>query len=229
MKKIIFSIILISIILGLVFLAYNYLWIPKKIAEAKTFIDESQSKMNNINSLKYQLVLLSGGKTISTSDIWIKREDGEQKIRSENSIIGSENKTITLWGSKEHLFYMYDSSRKKGRGGKVDYEPAGEGSNYSFTEGFNMLKEHSPRIIGKESIDGKECIIIETTTEGIKTKNWIWIEYGIPIKSVSPVTTLGGKIDKSRQDESTRKDIEVNTIISDEIFKLPSDIQISPS
>ena len=44
------------------------------------------------------------------------------------------------------------------------------------------ISDFDPEIIGTETIDGKECLVIEWTQDGMLVKTWVWKEYGIPVR-----------------------------------------------
>lgn len=175
--------------------------------------------MKNINSLKYQLLFFYKEKLISKNNIWKKEKNGEEKIREEIIPISNKTKVISIWNSNKKLFYMYSPEKNSGRGGKINYEPNLEGSKNNLLKESESIKKLNPVIVGRETLDGKDCLIIETTVDGNKIKHWVWIEYGLSIMI----------IDAPIKSEAKRREIEVNIDIPDNLFELPAEIQITSS
>lgn len=195
-------------------------------------INEILDRIKNINSIKYQLIFLNNeGEVFSRSNVY-RKSDGGEKVRIEMMPVAAGKEMILLGDLKEGYgtMYYYVPEDNKARGPLVATPESNiEGTKSIFLEAANIIKNNNSRIIGKENLNGKECLIIETSTEGVKTKHWVWIEYGLPIKTVAPVETLGGEIDTSRHDEVRRDNLEVNIDISDDLFKLPAGVEIITS
>jgi len=129
-------------------------------------------KAEGIHCFQYQSVM-SGPSVPSgsvTSDIWWK--DG--KMRTEMKMGGMS--TVMITDTEAGKAYSIT-------GGIVQEIPlpadAGAGSAVNQAE---ALAKYNPTIVGTDTIDGKSCTVMEYTTEGVKTKMWVWTEKGFPLK-----------------------------------------------
>ncbi|OGO02462.1 MAG: hypothetical protein A2Y59_06505 [Chloroflexi bacterium RBG_13_52_14] len=96
---------------------------------------------------------------------------------------------------------------------KMDYNNVPE-SAVEETEG---ILDYNYEILGTETVDGKSCMVVQWTVEGITSKTWVWKDKGFPIKMET--TTSEGKTTVEY------KNIQfVN--ISDSEFELPPGVQI---
>ncbi len=95
---------------------------------------------------------------------------------------------------------------------KMDFSQAPEAATESLDlEGYN------PVVIGTETLDGKVCLVVEYTVQGIKTKSWIWKEKGFPIR-METATPQGTMVMEFKNIEFVD--------IPDSIFELPAGVQI---
>jgi len=227
--KYILTVLILIIIVGISI--YWYWWMPKRKGEIE-YLSEVMDRVKNINSIKYQLTILSNEKLISKQNIWREGKGDQMKARIEVEPLAEKGKhLIEIINFSKGFWYWYTPEENEAKEIKIPEQPyktGVEGSEDNFLEGSELIKNSNPRIIGKEVLNGKECLIVKTFSEGAEIKHWIWIEYGLPIRTISPVITLGGKVDYSRKNEFLRENIEVNIDIPDELFKLPTGVQIIP-
>ncbi|MEW6141590.1 MAG: hypothetical protein AB1597_00330 [Chloroflexota bacterium] len=81
-----------------------------------------------------------------------------------------------------------------------------------------VLAEAKPSVIGSETIDGKDCMVVQATIGGQATKIWIWKEYGMPVRMEAPNPHGGTMV-------TEWKNIEV-VDIPDRMFELPAGVRI---
>ena len=75
----------------------------------------------------------------------------------------------------------------------------------------------SGKLLGSETIDGKECDVYEYTADEGTAKTWIWREKGFPLRT--EVTTPQGKV------TSEFKNVQFGGV-ADDLFVLPGDVQV---
>jgi len=221
MKKIIKILILIAAIIIFAFLAYKIQY---------NYLVKILDKVENINSIKYQSLMSYGEPSsesiFSNSYIYRRGKGEETEVRMEIFSSSSEKKQpdiITIDNSKKMYFYRPEQNTIKER--DVDYIPNSEGTELSFLEENKTIKESKVLIVGKELVDGKDCLIIKQLQKtggfiGVAT-HWIWIEYGLPIK-----TKVVDKNTISDYAIVARRNVEVNTDISNDLFIPPPGIEI---
>jgi hypothetical protein len=213
----------ITILIGGGLLIWQYWLQPQKKAEI-ILINETLDRVKSIESLQYDLVHLSDGMLWSEQSIWRKGKDEMEKGKIEE--VG-ESPLVTIWNYQANFVYLYSPETKKGKRGILELDTNLEGSSISFLATANDIRSGDPRIVGKEILDGKETLVIKTFNEGIEQTHWIWIKWGLPIRTTAPVVTLGGRIDLSQKNEIRRENIEVNIDISDDLFELPANIEVT--
>ena len=130
-------------------------------------------------------------------------------MKAETTVQGQT--TIMLADWNEDVVYSYMPAQNMAF--KMDISQAPE----SPVEGMENLEGYAPQIIGSEVVDGKDCLVVEATYEGTKTKSWIWKEKGFPVKVVT--TTPQGEM------TIEYKNIDFGDIPDSE-FELPAGVQI---
>lgn len=164
-------------------------------------------KASNIDSVSYDMVMTGTGMPSSTTKIWLKNK--AQKMRTETTVQGQTS--IMLIDRVSEVAYTYMPEQNLAI--KMDLSTAPE-SPLESTEG---VEGYDPTVIGTETYDGKECLVVEYTTEGAQTKMWLWKQYGFPVKTVT--TTADGTITVEY------KNIDFGPI-PDSVFELPAGVQI---
>jgi len=167
-------------------------------------LGEILGRAAGINSVKYDMVATSTGNPTQTTHVWIKGN----KMRMEMTVEGET--IITLLDMDAHTMYMYYPDQNMAM--KVTYEPA-----ESAVDEAQAITDYNPVIIGHEPLDGKMCLVVEYTIEGVTARMWIWEDYGFPIKVVS--TTSEGTVTVEY------KNIEF-TAIDDSVFELPAGVEV---
>ena len=95
---------------------------------------------------------------------------------------------------------------------RMDFSRAPEAATQSLD-----LQGYSPVAVGTETLDGKVCLVIEYTVQGVKTKSWIWKEKGFPIR-METATPQGMMVMDFRNIEFVD--------IPDTMFELPAGVPI---
>jgi hypothetical protein len=117
-------------------------------------------------SVYYEMVTTSPGQPTITLMCWTKGAKNRMEVASTGVVtfIDLTAQTMYIYEPTTNMLYMmqYDPSL-------VTLDPA-------------FILENSPEIIGEETIDGKDCVIIQYTYQGVVTKAWIWKDTGFPLK-----------------------------------------------
>lgn len=174
-------------------------------------ISELLDRASGIASVKYDQVITDPQKLGESPQmkVWVKGN----KTRSEMTAEGQTAVIIMDWDAQ--VGYFYDPSQNMAT--KVDLsgqQQVGAIATMSATEWAKLILA-SPEsvVVGSETVDGKDCLVVESAAEGGKGKAWIWKEYGFPIRMDFPGTLIEWK------------NIEFVSI-PDEMFKLPSGVTI---
>jgi outer membrane lipoprotein-sorting protein len=155
-------------------------------------------------SVKYDMVLTAPGEPLTTQKVWLKKG----KMRMELTAEGQN--MVYLIDSDAKMMYMYIPVQNMAM--KMDFSLAPEAATESLAlEGYN------PVAIGTETLDGKVCLVVEYTVQGVKTKSWIWKEKGFPIR-METATPQGTMVMEFKNIEFVD--------IPDSMFELPAGVQI---
>lgn len=181
----------------------------KKVEEKEELLADVLAKTKNIAPVKYDVVITGPGQPEMKQKAWLK----EKKMRIEMTVEGQ--KVIYLMDFAEKLAYLYIPAQNMAM--KMDFGEIQESVGESPVEQFESLMDFNPVVIGNEVIDGKDCLVIEYSTEGIGTKMWIWKKYGLAVRTET--TTVKGKF------ITELENIEFDSI-SDSMFELPAGVEI---
>ncbi len=174
--------------------------------------EELESVLANsreITSLKYEMVIDFQG-VESIGKYWQKGD----KMKME-ATFQEEEEIITYIDLKEGIAHSYMPVQEIIT--KSSFEVEEDVYQGSIVELADHLLGYNPVIVGEETIDGKDCLVIEYSTEEQTVKAWIWKEYGLPIKTESVV---GSELILSEV-----KNIEFDEI-DDSVFEIPEGIEI---
>jgi outer membrane lipoprotein-sorting protein len=167
------------------------------------------SKTSDIDSLSYDMVSTGLGMPSMNTKVWVKTKP-ETKMKTEMKAEGETVVNIVDYAAQKA--YMYLPSQNMAF--QTDLSDAPE----SPVEGTKAIEGYNPTIIGTETYDGKECLVVEYAVEGFETKMWVWKKYGFPVK-VETVTQEGKMTFE-------HKNIDFSNI-PDSVFELPSGVQIT--
>ena len=162
-----------------------------------------------IETVQYDMIVTSGGQT-STTHIWLKAPN---KWRSD---ITAEGQALTTIGDLEAKA-MYTCMSFD----KVCYKTTIPEGSEQPTEAIEAIEQYQPQVIGTDTIDGKECLVIEYSTQGLNNKAWIWKLHGFPVIRLE---TTGGPMGLAVMQS---KNIDYGPI-SDSVFQPPYAVQEMP-
>jgi outer membrane lipoprotein-sorting protein len=178
---------------------------PTKTTATGDTLSDLLAKGQNIGSVKYDMVVTAPGQDPMTTKAWLKGK----KMKFQSEVEGEISISI-IDGDKE-VMYVYMPEQNMAY--KMDFSNAPE----SAVEETEDIMDYDYEILGKETLDGKSCLVVQWTVEGITSKMWVWEDKGFPIKMET--TTSEGKTTVEY------KNIQfVN--ISDSEFEIPAGVQI---
>ena len=73
---------------------------------------------------------------------------------------------------------------------------------------------YNPNVTGTETVDGKECFKVDYTAKGTVHTQWIWKQYGLPVRWESTAESGNSIVEYNNYDFND---------VSDGIFELPDD------
>lgn len=184
-------------------------------------VDEILSQAKSVTSVKYEVVRSFPGATVvpalamTPMKVWAKGN----KMRIETTYQGQTGVNILDADTKTAYVYLPAENMAM----KQPFPPPTTGDPALFAlmhpaDSMEWIADGKPLVTGSETVDGKECLVAEITTEQAKWKVWIWKEYGIPIRMEAP-NPHGGTI------VTEWKNVEVVNI-PDSMFELPSGVEI---
>lgn len=168
-------------------------------------------KVESWSGVKYDIVALAPGQPQEiTQTIW---QEG-QNMRIEMSTMGQ--KMVYLINAKEESAYMYLPSQNMAT--SMDYGKArSEAQADAKGQMGTLYEDYEVSLAGSEVVNGKDCWILEYTTQNGEATTWVWKDHGFPVKIESP-TPQGTFVAEFRNIEF--KDIP------DSQFELPAGVQI---
>jgi len=183
--------------------------VEEGVEEEAGSLTEILAKTKDITSVKYDILVTEAGEPTFLIKVWLKGK----KLRTEMVIEG--HRVIYLMDSDEQLAYAY--SPEENMALKMDFSDvqAGEEGYSAVVDEPESVVSSDSVIVGREVMDGKNCLVIENSTK--TEKGWIWEKYGLPIR-MEWTTDEGINITEI-------KNIEFGDI-PDSIFELPADVQV---
>ncbi len=176
--------------------------------ETENELAEVLSRVDEIGSLKYEIFSLTPEGEFS-AQFWQKNNQTRMETTAEGQIV------IMLANFDDETAYLYLPDQNIAT--RIDLAQAPEIVEGALKQQATYLMGYDPVIVGRETIDGRECLVIEYAAFGEATTMWIWEEHGLPIRTITE--TEYGLI------ESTASNIEFLEI-ADDMFELPAEVEI---
>lgn len=182
--------------------------VVKEIAGTKTTVVSYKTEMKS-----------EGIKSLITSTQWIDHanERFASEMTTEMEMMGKKTKTTTLIISDGVWDYMLNPDLKTGfkskQGSDTEDDPKQlikPDDDQTFRQ---IIEKEGGKIIGNETVLGKNCIVVEITGEGHPVKMWYY--KGIPLKVSGKEYTM----------EATQ--IQENVSIPESRFKVPEGYTLS--
>jgi len=168
-------------------------------------LDDVLGRALDIESVKFDMIITGPGAAPITSKVWLKGQNMKSETTAEGQtvvyIINHETQTMYMYMPDQNMAFT------------VTYDQ----SQISPIDGLQELSQYHPQTTGTETIDGKLCLVVEYTVQGLSTKAWIWQEYGFPLKVVTETAQGTTTVEYKNIDFSDIPDSE---------FQLPPGVQI---
>ncbi len=206
------------IILAVLVVVGGGVWITTRedvdVPEEEGFVEEEMEeeefmeilgRVEGLHSVKYDVVMESPEQTMEGT-MWQKGE----KIRMEGEVEGRE--MVVIMDMEERTVITYLPA--EGVAMEVSLDEVREVQESSMKRQATDLPERNPVTIGRETINGMDCIVVEHTHDDETTgKMWIWREHGLPVRiEVGETVTEARNIDFGE--------------VSDERFELPAGVEV---
>ena len=167
-------------------------------------IGQVLGKAADITSAYYESVTTLPGEPPFILKYWIKGGN----IRYEMDVEGEH--MIYILNENEGKLFMYMPD--EGFAMSIPVEP-----QISAVDEAQAMLQYQPVIVGSETYDGKECLVVEYTAAQEHIRWWIWADTGFPVKT--EVTTSEGVI------VTEYRNIDFSDI-DDSMFELPEGVEI---
>lgn len=135
-----------------------------------------------ITNYSYDQIIKTDSETVSTA-VYIK----DKKVRQDMTVAGQN--TSTYIDLATDVLYMYTPATKQA----IRMSTAQKDKSKSLGEEIAKI-DPSAKIIGRETINGEDCVIAQMVIDNTTEKFWISKRYGLPMKietrSPEGVTTL---------------------------------------
>jgi outer membrane lipoprotein-sorting protein len=160
---------------------------------------------SGIDSVSYTMDISGPGMPSVTTRVWMEGD----KFRTEMSEQGQTVVYLANYDTGKVYMYMPDLNMayeiNMGQVNPPDYEDIQDIPDYDY------------HIIGTDTMDGKECLVVEYSYQGATVKSWIWKEHGFPVR-VETTTPEGTMV-------IVYRNIDFGDI-PDSMFELPPGVQI---
>lgn len=140
---------------------------------------------------------------------WMEKDNMRSEMASPD---GSGTMINIVNGSKQEAYMIMGNNMAM----RIDISQAQQGVT-SPGDTYKDIDQAQAKMVGREKVDGKECLVYEFSEEGQSGKYWIWEEYGLPVKAES--TIEGEKI------VFEYKNVKVEDI-ADSMFELPAGVEL---
>ncbi|MEN6349470.1 MAG: DUF4412 domain-containing protein [Syntrophomonas sp.] len=190
---------------------------PKEAAQSSSSSDDTSAqslitKGMEVKNLSYDCDVSEPEGQKLTVKAWIKGK----KMRTEMPNPEGGGNMISIIDSDQGIVYIYQPEQKTAT--KMGISMSQQDNAPSPQETMESLNAEKMKYTGKETIDGKTCLVYEFQDQNNETsKIWLWEDYGIPLKIES---IMDGK--KSVLEYRNVKTDE----IPDSMFELPADTTI---
>lgn len=182
------------------------------IENERNYLANVLSRSESTDSFKYDMEISSTVMEIGTG----KFQQKGDKMKIEGEVNGI--RSVVFINSINGKVHIYDNIRENIIEAEIENTPGILDSSMK-AQGSELLNK-DPRIIAREDIEDKGCLVVEYSEGGGTGKMWIWEEKGLPIK-INPAI-----IDQSGITSLEAKNIDFADI-PDSVFELPEGIPVT--
>lgn len=187
---------------------------PDSPAVKQNSADKSLAKLfakaGEIKGMSFECVSILPGGITMTNKMWIEGEN----MRMEGQMPETEESVIYIANQSENAMYFYQPAQKMAT--KMTYDNE-DGKFSSPLDEQEEIDHENALYVGKEKIDGKNCLVYEVSDGDGKSKMWVWEDYGMPLRI--EMESEGEKI------IIEYRNVKIGKIDAD-MFKLPAGTQI---
>ena len=154
---------------------------PKEAAQSSAGSSDTSAqslitKGMAVNNISYDCeVSIPEGNKVSMK-AWIKGK----KMRTEMPNTEGSGSIVSIIDSEQGVAYMYQPDQKMAT--KMSISMSQQGNSPSPQETMASLKPNDMKYTGKDSVDGKKCLVYEYVENKETSKIWLWEDYGVPLK-----------------------------------------------
>ncbi len=179
--------------------------------EKELSAEEIVAKGKAIKGLSFEIEMKGPEGELIKIKTWMKGEN----LRTEMEDPSGQGKVVTILNTKKGEAYLYQPEQNMAT--KIDINQM-KGDPKAPQDPMEDLDPVKMKSLGKETVDGKKCIMYEVAeADNATSKVWIWEEYGVPVKMEMVVD--------GQKTVMEYKNIEVGDI-PDSTFELPAEVQI---
>lgn len=166
---------------------------------------ELLSQASQVGSLKYEVTIETSEMT-QEGTFWQKGD----KLKMAGEMEGREIAMIT--DQDQGHAYLYFPA--EGSAMEVPLTETDEVQEGSIKQHSAELPDRELAVVGSETINGMDCLVVEYTHDGSEGTMWIWKEHGLPVKIETADTLV------------VTENIEL-TDIPDGEFELPEGVSVT--
>lgn len=148
---------------------------PSASEEDEVSADELLAKGMSVEGFSYDYVLTMPDGDEITHKMWVK--EGNMRSEMENPAGGEP--ILSIINKDEGFVYVYHPEVNYAVQMPLDQADMDTTSPQDYLSGSDP---DSMLFTGRETFDGKECLVYGTDYEGGKGKMWIWEEAGMPLR-----------------------------------------------
>lgn len=148
---------------------------PSTSGEEEVSVEELLAKGMSVGGFSYDYVLTMPNGEEITHKMWVKGDN----MRSEMDNPAGGEPILSIVNKDLGVVYVYHPEVNYAVQMSLDEADVDTTSPQDYigdTDADTML------FTGRETFDGKECLVYETDYEGGKGKMWIWEEAGMPLR-----------------------------------------------
>ncbi len=170
------------------------------------------AKGKSINEMSFDSESRIGEQTMHAKT-WIKAN----KMRSEIDNPEEGGKIVNIIDNAAGVAYVYLPEQKIAT--KMDISMSQQDGSSSPQENLDAMKPEKMKYIGKDTVDGKMCLVYEYTEDNAGTaKVWLWEENGLPLRIES--------IHGGEKAVMEYRNLKIEGV-PDSMFELPSGTEIT--
>lgn len=175
----------------------------------ETSLADVFAKNQDIKGMSFEMKTTMADGIAMESKMWFEGEN----LRMEANMPEVGGNVVYIANKADKALYMYQPAQNMAT--KLPYtEEQFAGGPQDKAQDVDVSKAH---YVGKEKIDGKNCLVYELTVENSKEKIWVWEEYGLPLRMETEVDGQKTIIEYSN--------VKIGDV-DDKMFELPAGAQV---